>query len=161
MCQRWEIIPKMSDFFVKSALYVLKYISRLTNALHKPMPNLESRKIALSNGILRFFKQTSSSASKIHLKSGNLPKIKVKGRRPETRIRLKTIITVRPNISYTNWRVEGRQPFSNLRRRLLRAPARSDGSKAEGLRSDTTYNDTTGRWPKAWESGVSPDPSSQ
>ena len=92
MYGRWAIIPKMSDFFFKSVLYVSRCSAKTTNALTKRIPYLESREIALSGSWQRFFKQTSSSASKIQLKSGNFPKMKVEGLRYA--YDMKAVITV-------------------------------------------------------------------
>ena len=62
-----------SSFWLKSVLYVLTYISKSKIALEKRISDLESRQNYLSGSCKRFFHQTSSSVSKIHLKSGHFP----------------------------------------------------------------------------------------
>ena len=72
--------PFFVFFRQKNAFHVLWYISKTKVAQEKLITYLESRENYLSGCCHRFFTQTSSSASKIHLKSDNLSKIT--GRRP-------------------------------------------------------------------------------
>ena len=64
--------PFFVIFSSKSVFYVLRYISKTKIALEKPIRYLESRQNYLSGSCHPFFKQTSSSPLKIHLKSANL-----------------------------------------------------------------------------------------
>ena len=80
--QKW---PIFRHFRSKSVLYVLSCISKSKIALEKRISDLESRQNYLSGCCQRFFHQTSSSASKITLKSGYFPLLRASpgdGRRP-------------------------------------------------------------------------------
>jgi len=69
--ERGVNLPIKGHFFVKNDLYVLSYISKTKSALEKMIRYSESREKGLFETFYPFFQQTSSYASKFHLKIGN------------------------------------------------------------------------------------------